>query len=245
MSVSPTNGTATIITGPKVMFHPSSNFVGVANVRYSISDGHGGTASALITINVTTAKFGILAGTPVFNPQTGLLEQHVTVTNNDTNTVSAVRLLVGGMPAGAKLYNCTGTNSGRPYVQNNASLAPGQAVEFMLEFYAPDRHTFSDNLEAQAIEPVATVTTQAQGVIIDKFFPDTRIPGQPRFVIEFATVPGHTYTVLYSEDMQTWKAATPSFTANANRTQWYDDGPPKTESKPLSGGSRCYRVVSH
>ena len=32
-------------------------------------------------------------------------------------------------------------------------------------------------------------------------------------------------------------------TANATRTQWYDDGPPKTESKPLSATNRFYRVI--
>ena len=63
-------------------------------------------------------------------------------------------------------------------------------------------------------------------------------------MIEFATIPGRIYTVLYSSTMNgPWKAATPSITANATRTQWYDDGPPKTESKPFSNGSRCYAVL--
>jgi hypothetical protein len=43
--------------------------------------------------------------------------------------------------------------------------------------------------------------------------------------------------------MQTWKTANPIITAPANRVQWYDDGPPKTESKPTSIGSRFYRVM--
>ena len=45
--------------------------------------------------------------------------------------------------------------------------------------------------------------------------------------------------------MVTWKVATPSVTANANVTQWYDDGPPKTDSKPLSVNSRFYRVIQN
>jgi hypothetical protein len=39
-----------------------------------------------------------------------------------------------------------------------------------------------------------------------------------------------------------WNVATPSITASANVTQWYDDGPPKTDSNPLSQSSRFYRV---
>jgi len=39
--------------------------------------------------------------------------------------------------------------------------------------------------------------------------------------------------------------ATPSVTANANVTQWYDDGPPKTDSKPTAINPRFYRVIQN
>jgi hypothetical protein len=39
--------------------------------------------------------------------------------------------------------------------------------------------------------------------------------------------------------------ATPSITATANITQWYDDGPPKTASAPLTVGSRYYRIIQY
>jgi len=91
--------------------------------------------------------------------------------------------------------------------------------------------------------PDPSGTNLAGGVAISREFIDMRIAGNPRFVIEFASIPGRTYTILYSDDnMLTWKAATPSLTASATSTQWYDDGPPKTGSKPLSISSRLYRV---
>ena len=63
---------------------------------------------------------------------------------------------------------------------------------------------------------------------------------------EFSTVPGRIYTVIYSDDsMATWQAATPSLTATATVTQWYDDGPPKTLSKPFSIGIRLYMVIAN
>jgi hypothetical protein len=39
--------------------------------------------------------------------------------------------------------------------------------------------------------------------------------------------------------------ATPTVTAANNRVQWYDDGPPKTASKPASVSSRYYRVIAN
>src|SRR5207244_289682 len=50
-SLSPTNGTASI-AGTNVVFTPAANFNGTATIGYSISDGNGGTASALITVTV-------------------------------------------------------------------------------------------------------------------------------------------------------------------------------------------------
>jgi RNase H-fold protein (predicted Holliday junction resolvase) len=225
------------------------------NIAFSISDtpdpnpannngtAVGSQAKVSVTTNAAAPQFAIRAGTNVFNPQTGLFEQHVTVTNTGTGTAAAVRLLVGGLRSGVTLYNASGTNGTRPYVQYNAPLNPGQTVAFLLEFYVPDRRPFTDTLEAQAVFPATGRTNLTGGVAIDKSFFDYRIAGEPRFVIEFASIPGRTYIVVFSSDLKNWTAATPSITANANRTQWYDDGPPKTTSKPLSAASRYYQVI--
>src|ERR1019366_7352803 len=52
VSVSPTNGTAGI-SGTNIIFNPTTNFIGTAFVGYTITDGSGGTNSAVITISVT------------------------------------------------------------------------------------------------------------------------------------------------------------------------------------------------
>jgi hypothetical protein len=223
------------------------------NVAFSTSDtpdpnpanNDGSAVRSRATVNVTTnaaPTFGIFASTNVFNPQTGLFEQRVIVTNNGSATAAAVRLLVGGLRSGVVLYNASGTNGARPYVQYNAPLNPGGTVTFRLEFYVADRRPFSDTLEAQAVLPATSSTNSSGSVYVDKTFIDSRIPGEPRFVIEWASIPGRTYTVVYSSDLQNWTAATPSITANANRTQWYDDGPPKTISQPGTG-ARYYKVI--
>jgi uncharacterized repeat protein (TIGR01451 family) len=208
----------------------------------SNNDGSSPWSQARTTVEAV--QFGILAGTNVFNPQTGLFEQRVTVTNVSFETVAGVRLLVGGLRTNVSLYNATGTNDDlRPYVQYNAPLNPGQPVLFLLEFYVRDRRPFTNTLEAVAILPPPASTNAGASVVIDRWFEDLRIPDEPRFVIEWASLPGRTYTVIYSDDFVTWLIATPSITANANRTQWYDDGPPKTHSKPLAMEPRFYQVI--
>ena len=207
------------------------------------NDGTGPASQAGIT--VSSQSFGIVAGTNVFNPQTGLFEQQAAVTNYSGATVAAVRLLVSGLRAGVTLYNASGTNAGVPYAQYNAPLNPSQGVVFVLEFYVPDRKPFTDTLAAEAVLPTPATTNLASGVLIDTYIFDQRIAGDPRFVIEFASIPGTTYTIIYSDDLQTWYVATPTITANANRTQWYDDGPPETQSKPVSSRSRYYRVIAN
>src|SRR5204862_525004 len=47
-----TNGTVSVV-GTNLLFIPATNFNGTATVSYAISDGHGGTASANVTITVT------------------------------------------------------------------------------------------------------------------------------------------------------------------------------------------------
>jgi hypothetical protein len=221
--------------------------VGVTTATCAARDAAGNSASCAFTITVTPtagSQFGIFAGTNRFNPQTGLFEQRVTVTNTGASTVAALRLLVSGLRLGVRLYNAAGTNAGRPYVQYNASLNPTETVNLLLEFYVPDRRSFTNSFEAVAVLPAALPTNAGNGVVIDRSFVDSHVVGDPRYVIEFATIAGRSYTIIYSDDNgQTWRAATPSVTANANRIQWYDDGPPKTGSKPMSIQSRLYRVI--
>src|SRR5438132_1445274 len=74
-SVSPTNGTASI-SGTNVVFTPAANFNGTATIGYSISDGNGGTASALITVTVTPVNDPPLA---VNDSAATLMNQPVTI----------------------------------------------------------------------------------------------------------------------------------------------------------------------
>jgi hypothetical protein len=248
-----TNGTA-VIAGTNIIFTATTNFVGVASVTYCATNQTGGSGTGTIIITVTpplAPVFVIAQGTNYLNPQSGLVEQRVTITNTGVSSAAAFQLLVGNIntPQGVSrtnvwLYNATGTNvDGRPFVRYNAPLDPGQFVTLTLEFVVPDRRPFTNSLEVIAVLPVATGTNAGSGVAIDRAFLDNRF-SPARIVIEWTSIPGRTYTVIYSDDnMATWQAATPTVNAVNTRTQWYDDGPPKTASAPLSLGSRYYRVI--
>jgi hypothetical protein len=184
----------------------------------------------------------------VFNPQTGLFEQRVTVTNTSAGTIAGVRLYIenirgtnGAPRTNVFLYNASGTTNGTPYAQHNGALNPGQTVLFTLEFYVPDRKPFTNDVRPEAIIPPAATTNSASGVTLTGFA-DNRV-SPPRFVLEWASTPGANYTIIYSDDLVTWYVATPTITANNNRTQWYDDGPPKTTSAPFGLNPRYYQVI--
>ena len=64
-------------------------------------------------------------------------------------------------------------------------------------------------------------------------------------MIEFPTVVGHTYTILYTDNLGSgaWYVVVPYIKATATSVQWYDDGPPKTQTPPGSVNTRFYRVI--
>jgi len=210
----------------------------------NLANNNGLADGSQVKTTVIIPTFDILAGSAILNPQTGLFEETVFVTNTTPVAIPGLRLTVGGLRSGVSLYNATGTNANKPYVQYNFPLDPGQVVRFRLEFFVLDRLPFTNTLTAESVVAVATGTNNSSSFItIKRAFMDVRIGGEARFVIEFESVIGKTYTIIYSDDTMTWKVAVPSIKAVATRTQWYDDGPPKTDSKPKTVPSRSYRVI--
>jgi uncharacterized repeat protein (TIGR01451 family) len=240
-----TNFTITI-TAPNVGVFTNVASALSSTLDLNLTNNNGTSPASQVQTTVAPAQFTLLvSGVPVFNPQTGLFEEQVTVTNAGNATVAGVRLLVSGLRSGVTLYNATGITNGTPYVQYNFPLNPGNTVSFALEFYDQNRLPFTNSLTAIAILPANSGSPGTNGVVISRIFLDMRIAGDPRIVIEFPTTPGKTYTIIYSDNnLFTWQVATPSITANAVSTQWYDDGPPKTDSRPFLITSRFYRVIA-
>lgn len=175
----------------------------------------------------------------VLNPQTGLFEQTVRVSNGGASAVLSMQLLIQGLPADVTVYNASGSLAGTPFLQYALPLAAGASVDFVIEYRRISREPIPQPVfVAQFAVPVIPAVS---GPVITVDRSMQLVSG--RFLIEFMSTPGVTYVVQYSSDLVTWKSAIPSITAVANRTQWYDDGPPKTESLPTALGLRFYRVI--
>jgi uncharacterized repeat protein (TIGR01451 family) len=179
-----------------------------------------------------------------YDPQTGLMKQTIRLTNIGTNAVASARVIVSGLTNW--LYNAVGTNNGLPYVVYGATLDTNQAVNLGLEYFVPTRLPIT-----VANSNYTAVGTPVSNLVVpggtNGTFDITLITNLPsgNILIEFQSVRGSNYTVLYSDNpsFSTPLAAQPSIVAQANRTQWIDDGPPKTVSSPTNTSSRFYRVL--
>jgi hypothetical protein len=125
------------------------------------------------------------------------------------------------------------------------SLDPGASVDLVLNYVVTNRLPFNvpnSDYFAYALPPFTpstTIDTNAPFII-------TSVVLTPLgdVLIEFQSTPGTSYTIFYSpnSDFSGALPALPDVTAQADRTQWLDDGPPGTISKPLDTTSRFYRV---
>jgi uncharacterized repeat protein (TIGR01451 family) len=197
-------------------------------------------ASTVVDQQNTNLALNVLSGLTL-NPQTGLFEQQVQASNLGASLASAVRVLVFGLTAPPQiLYNASGVTNGTPYVQSNLPLPVGSNVVFHLEYYSSTRRAPTNlTFQVQLALPATPPSTNGTVLNIDRM---VSLPSGA-VLIEFTATPGLTYAIQYSADMQTWHTAVPVIVAPANRVQWLDEGPPKTESAPSTTSQRFYRVL--
>jgi uncharacterized repeat protein (TIGR01451 family) len=201
-----------------------------ANNTATNSFAVGNVAEGILTAVVVTAQ--------VYNPQTGLMQQTVRLTNAGTNDVAAARVVVAGLTN--RLFNAVGTNAGSPFVVFAGGLLVGASVDLVLEYFVPTRVPVPDpTLTAVAVPAVMLTPPATEAPNLTKIID----LGGGTMLIEFASLPGRRYTVVYSDDVSFSNAAPaqPVIIAPADRTQWIDDGPPKTVSR-ATNGMRFYRV---
>ena len=78
-----------------------------------------------------------LVSTQRYNPQSGLMEQRILLSNEGTNDVPAARVMASGLTNW--LFNAAGTNANNPFVVYAQTLAATQSVELLLEIFVPTR----------------------------------------------------------------------------------------------------------
>jgi len=190
-----------------------------------------------------TPLAAFVSSTQQYNPQTGLMEQSITLTNLGTNTAVSARVFVQGLTN--RLYNAVGTNNGNPFVVYATNLDAGDSVDMLLEYFVPTRLPVPDpTLVAAEVSAPGWTVPSGTNVHISRLL----ILPSGRVLIEFPAETNRNYTVLYCPDAtfsNKTLVALPSITAPADRVQWIDYGPPKTISHPAHITSRMYRVIAN
>jgi hypothetical protein len=226
---------------PESAWPSVTNYSGADSFTYKANDGQADSGIATVSITIIAEEcLPLSATTPVMNWQTTLFEQKVRVSNPTLNTLSAVRISISGLREGTRVYNASGDVDGVPFVTYNEALDPGETAEVTIEYYALDRRTPNATFCAKPVLESTPVQQDGTPVTIDR----SMWLADGSFMIEFSGVPGQVYTIQYSDDMRTWKTVTPSGASDANRIQWIDNGPPKTDSFPGRDIIRIYRVIT-
>ncbi len=223
-------------------------FVSAVNTNSGIIDPNLANNVASNNITVLSYLAGQLTATIVstqqYNPQNGLVEQSILLSNTGSNSVAAARVVITGLTN--KLYNALGTNDGNPFVVYATSLDTNQSVNLLLQYVAGNYFPLTNGqLNAFAVlvpnlapPPITAVSTNLN---ISRIVP---LATSGDILIEFPSISNRTYTVIYSDNLLFSNAmvAPPSIVAPANRTQWIDYGPPTTVSHPTNMPIRFYRV---
>lgn len=230
LSVRPTNGGTFSLTASVAAANNTDT--NIANNAVTNSMSIAAIVAADLTVTIITPQ--------QFNPQTGLMEEVVRVTNVGTNAAPSVRLIVSGLTTN-RLYNAVGTNNGNPFVLYGATLNTNQFVDLRLEYFVWQRVALTN------LTRTAVAVTLANPTVPSSTAPNiTSVELQAGgFLIEFQSIPGRSYTILYADNMSFSNAflAQPVVVAPADRVQWIDNGPPKTISTPANASSRFYRVL--
>lgn len=263
LTVSPSNAPATIM-GTQLVFSAGALAAGSNvsfNVRLQVNAAGTNVVSAEVnspdvrdplpsddtaveTWLLASPTAGVLAASFVssqtFNPQTGLMEQVIRLTNSTGSAVAGGRVLFPDLEQ--RLFNAGGTNAGRPFVALTRSLGAGESANLLLEYYVPARVAFGDPaVEAWAVPVYVPTPAPGEGV--------TGVTGRRLasggLLLEFPAEPGRVYEVVYDDDVTFSGAvrALPSISAPGDRVQWMDEGPPKTSRRPDEVSARFYRIL--
>ena len=175
------------------------------------------------------------AGVITLNRRTGFYEQKVTITNSAARAIGGFDLFVNDLTNGYSVNGWPGNS-----ITHREPIEAGQSVTLTLEYHSPT----SRELPTPGFNATTALPVDALPVIPSNWNPDRIIPMPDRtMLLEFGSVPGKRYQIQYSHDMETWLNSPVIITAGANRTQWIDQGLPKTNCHPKDCNMRFYRIV--
>jgi uncharacterized repeat protein (TIGR01451 family) len=211
-----------------------------ANNSASFSVSAGNYSSGNLTVGIASAQFT--------DPNTGLTEQWIQLTNAGSSSIASARVVVSG--ATNQLFNAAGTNNGQPFIIYGSTLNSGQTGNMLLQFSPRGSFTFN-NAQLQAFAtPLASLSPPANlsgpvspSQLVRVTATNNMFAGSE--IMYFPTILNNTYTVLYSDNPEFANplvALPVVITAPANQTLFFDFGPPATVSLPTNNSPRYYRM---
>jgi hypothetical protein len=167
----------------------------------------------------------------------GLFSQIVRIANYGRQPLQGARVYVPGLPPAVQLFNAAGMEGDVPYAEYGQVIAPGQTVEFTLQFLSrqSDRMAIPATVVALGESDLDGETTSPLRIV------DPEPVAGGGFTLRFHPEANRAYRIEYSSDLIRWNRAAQTVIGTGSAIRWTDDGPPKTTSAP--GPVRFYRVV--
>ena len=196
--------------------------------------------TAIISTDVVSpVSTGLVSGDIALDFQTGLFKQVITITNDNPGALPSFRILVKGLPDGVTVHNAQGTSGGASYLLYNQSLASGESIDLVVEYYQADASGgIEPTFEIELLDPEEELLA-GEGVVVDR----CEVLPNRDVLLEFNSQVDQIFTIQYSDNGTTWTNVVPDVVAGGTRLQWIDNGPPKTSSHPGEEKLRLYRVI--
>jgi len=221
-----------------------TNMVSAQVSSPDLSDPVPGSDVASAVLRLENPQTGALSAAIVsaqtFNPQTGLMEQVIRLTNPTGSTVAGGRVVFPGISD--QLFNAGGTNNHQPFVALTRALAAGESADLRIEYFIPTRTAIANpTIEVWGVP--AYVPRPSPGAGLDGLRGHRLDTGG--LLLEFPADPGSVYEVIYDDDISFNDPlrALPAIVAPGDRVQWIDEGPPKTRRRPDEAAARFYRLI--
>ena len=128
----PPHGSAAINPDGTITYSPAANYNGPDTFTYTISDGHGGTASATVIVTVTAVDDAPAAANDSYSINEdgvlALVAPGVLVNDTDADGHALTAVLVSGPAHGTVAFNANGSFTYTPTANfnGNDSFAPGE-----------------------------------------------------------------------------------------------------------------------
>ena len=198
----------------------------------------------LLTATTNNGTYDSTFSTPIFNPQTSLYEQKVTVQNNTPFGFTALRITATNLPATVTLQNATLTNGGLPYIEHNLTVPSGGSVTLKLEYFSSDFGSFTPGLRLELLNQQRAISAPAAAVMTAVALRTGYSPDRvAKIYVQFPSRAGQLYYVQYADALgAAWRTSPVTITGTGFVVQFIDDGPPNTDIAP--GRARFYRVLT-